>query len=61
MFSQLDIPCPLIPPDLDVTNIPAFNAWLRKDLGNYPRLPFTNHLKLFIWIVNDFCKLPNDL
>ena len=54
MYSILDILCPFLPPDVNVTDVQAFQRWLSDDPGDYPQLPFHNGLKFFIWIVNSY-------
>lgn len=57
MFSRLDISCPLIPDTLDVNDIEEFREWLSRDPGDYSPLPFHNGLKLFLWVINEYCHL----
>ena len=59
IFTKLDIACPFIPDDLDVTLIPNFRLWASDDPGDYVGLPFHNGLKLFLWVITDFYTLFN--
>lgn len=58
MLTILDITCPLIPDTVDVTKTDQFRVWLgERDPKDYPGLPFQNHLKLFLWIIDHINKI----
>lgn len=57
MYSTLEIFCPFVPRDVDVSDVLAFQRWLSDDPGDYPCQPFHNGLKLFLWIVYSCYKL----
>ena len=57
MFTVLDISCPLIPENVDVTVVEEFCDWLSLDPGDYKEYPFHNGLKLFLWIIDHYGNL----
>jgi hypothetical protein len=60
LYTLLDITCPFLPRDVDVTSLIQFRDWLSADPQDYKQFPFHNGLKLFLWLVYDLYNLPQD-
>ena len=60
LYTRLDIKCPFVPEQLDITDSTQFKAWVGENPGDFPGFYFHNGLKLFLWLVYENRLLLDD-